>query len=55
MDIEVALIALEAEIEPLERFLGIFAASLNTPHMRRGDGDEDFSDTTIRMFAISAF
>jgi hypothetical protein len=42
MDIEVALTALEAEIEPLERFLRIFAASLNTPHMRRGDGDTRF-------------
>jgi hypothetical protein len=42
MDIEVALTALEAEIEPLERLLRIFAASLNAPHLRRGDGDTRF-------------
>jgi hypothetical protein len=39
MDLGVALTALEAEIEPLERLLRIFAATLNAPHLRRGDGN----------------
>jgi hypothetical protein len=42
MDIEVALTALEGEIEPLERLLRLFAATLNAPHLRRGDGDTRF-------------